>query len=195
MDLSILEKIVLIFKTMFSSFLGIEVFILCFLLFLLLSLNISRKNKFINFAIAFVFFGFIFVLIGFNFEYAIYCLDKVLKLLMNYIYFPSPVVYFYMELFAVGILFYTIFSNKLSKFKKIVNYSFFSSFTLLFILFISLLSYNKINLLNIVDLYKDSSILSVVQGGNFLFVIWFIFTLFYNLYVYFQNKFDKKIEE
>lgn len=193
MDLSILEKIVTVLKTIFSSFLGIELFLLCTFFLVISILNLREKVKIINYFTLAIFSMFIICLIIFNIDYAVYCMDKVLKLIINYIYFPSTVVYFYIEILVVIILMITIFSKKITDFKKIFNYVFFTFFNLLFFLFISVISYNKIDLASVVDLYSDNSILSLVQIGNFLFVMWFIFTLFYNLFRYFK-RYDRKVE-
>lgn len=194
MNLSIFEKIFTVFKAIFSSFLGIELFLLC-LFFLIISIvNIRANIKVINYFTLVVFSIFIFLLILFNFDYAGYCMDKVLKLVLEYIYFPSTVVYFYMEILVIIILMVSIFSKKITGFKKIFNYIVFTLFNLFFFLFISVLSYNKIDLASVIDLYSNNLILSLVQVGNILFVMWFIFTVFYNLYKYFK-RYDKKIEK
>ena len=99
-----------------------------------------------------------------------------------------------MEILVVTILMITIFSNKMTDFKKIFNYVVFTLFNLLFFLFISVISYNKIDLASTVDLYSNNSILSLVQVSNVLFVMWFLFTFFYNLYRYFK-RYDKKVEK
>ena len=194
MNLSILDKIFSVFKTAFSSFLGIELFLLCSFFLVISILNIKQKERVVNYFTLAIFSMFIFLLILFNLNYTGYCIDKALKLILKYIYFPSTVVYFYMEILVVTILMITIFSNKMTDFKKIFNYVVFTLFNLLFFLFISVISYNKIDLASTVDLYSNNSILSLVQVSNVLFVMWFLFTFFYNLYRYFK-RYDKKIEK
>lgn len=194
MNLSILDKIFSVFKTTFSSFLGIELFLLCAFFLVISILNIKQKERVVNYFTLAIFSMFIFLLILFNLNYTGYCIDKVLKLILKYIYFPSTVVYFYMEILVVTILMITIFSNKMTDFKKIFNYVVFTLFNLLFFLFISVISYNKIDLASTVDLYSNNSILSLVQVSNVLFVMWFLFTFFYNLYRYFK-RYDKKVEK
>ena len=194
MNLSILDKIFDVLKMIFSSFLGIELFLLCTFFLVISIFNIKQKEKVVNYFTLAIFSMFIILLIIFNLDYTGYCIDKVLKLVLKYIYFPSTVVYFYMEVLVVIILMITIFSEKITSFKKIFNYVIFTLFNLLFFLFISVISYNKIDLASTVDLYSNNSILSLVQVSNILFVIWFLFTFFYNLYKYFK-KYDKKIEK
>lgn len=195
MDLSIFEKIGIVLRHTFSSFLEIELFILCLLFLILLVININKKNKLVNILVSLSFIIFILTLIISNIEYSIYCIDKVLKLVMNYIYFPSVVVFFFLEAFVIVMLVVTIFSNKIKFIKKIINYICFMIFNFLFFSFISLIIYNKINLLEVVDLYKDDTILSIVQCANGLVVCWGIFTLFYLLYNYFKEKYDSNSEK
>ncbi len=194
MNLSILDKIFSVFKTTFSSFLGIELFLLCTFFLVISILNIKQKEKVINYFTLAIFSMFIVLLIIFNLDYTGYCIDKVLKLILKYIYFPSTVVYFYMEILVVTILMITVFSKKITDFKKIFNYVVFTLFNLLFFLFISVISYNKIDLASTIDLYSNNSILSLVQVSNVLFVMWFLFTFFYNLYKYFK-RYDKRVEK
>lgn len=195
MDLSIFEKIGIVFKHTFSSFLEIELLILCLLFLLLLVININKKNKLVNILVSLSFIIFILTLIINNVDYSVYCIDKVLKLVMNYIYFPSVVVFFFLEVFVIVMLVVTIFSNKIKAVKKIINYVFFMTFNFLFFSFISLVIYNKINLAEVVDLYKDDTILSIVQCANGVIVCWGIFTLFYLLYNYFKEKYDSNTEK
>ena len=192
MNLSILDKIFDVLKMTFSSFLGIELFLLCTFFLVISIFNIKQKEKVVNYFTLTIFSMFIILLIIFNLDYTGYCIDKVLKLVLKYIYFPSTVVYFYMEVLVVIILMITIFSEKITNFKKIFNYVVFTLFNLLFFLFISVISYSKIDLASTVDLYSNDSILSLVQVSNILFVMWFLFTFFYNLYKYFK-RYDKKI--
>lgn len=192
MNLSILDKIFSVFKTTFSSFLGIELFLLCTFFLVISILNIKQKEKVVNYFTLAIFSMLIVLLIIFNLDYTGYCIDKVLKLILKYIYFPSTVVYFYMEILVVTILMITVFSKKITDFKKIFNYVVFTLFNLLFFLFISVISYNKIDLASTIDLYSNNSILSLVQLSNVLFVMWFLFTFFYNLYKYFK-RYDKRV--
>ena len=59
MNLSLLEKIGVIFKYTFSSFLSIELFVLSLLVFLVLYINIKRKNQIIQLSSFVLYIGFI----------------------------------------------------------------------------------------------------------------------------------------
>ena len=56
--------------------------------------------------------------------------------------------------------------------------------------FMVLATYDGVDLLDKVNLYKNDTILSLIQISNFLFLVWIIFTGFYHLYKYFKKRFD-----
>ena len=92
MNLSLLEKVGMIFKYIFSSFLSIEMFILSLLLFVILIFNLKRKNQIVQMVAIGVYIGFV---VGILISYTTYVttsVDSFVKEVMNYIYFPSTVV-------------------------------------------------------------------------------------------------------
>jgi len=190
MNLSILDKIITVFKYIFSSFLSIELFIFSILLFIFLIINFKKKDKFVQILIIGIYVGF---LLGIVISYSIYvkgCIDSFVKAIMNYIYFPSTIVYFFIIIFVTILLFYTVYSKKLSDFKKIVNFTVFSILYFFFTSFVALATQDGVDLIDVVTLYKNDTILSIVQISNFLLLIWLLFTGFYYLYKYFKKKFD-----
>lgn len=194
MNLSIFEKIFTVLKYSFSSFLEIELFIFCLLFFILMLLNIKRNNKIVNYGVLiFVSLGIV-ILVLTNLKYAIYCVDKVIKLFMNYLYFPSPVVFFFIFIFMNGVLVFLVLKNNVNKIYRIFSYIISMLVDFLFLSYYSLILYLKIDLTNTPDLYKDNTILSIVQVSNIIFFGWLLVTIFYILYLYFKKKFDKKIE-
>jgi hypothetical protein len=84
----------------------------------------------------------------------------------------------------------TIFSDKISNLKKIINYSCFSILYFLFMSFIVLCVYSGVDIYDTVSLYKNDIILSIVQISNLLFFIWILITVFYELYQFYKKKFD-----
>ena len=191
MNLSGIEKIGTIFQYIFSSYLSIEMFIISCLIFIILAINVKRKNKVISLIAISIYLGFV---LGILISYTTYvqtAMDSFVKEIMNYIYFPSTIVYFFIMLLVTGLIIYTLFSKKMKYSKKIINYFVFSILYFFFISFLSLASYNEVDLVDITNLYKDNVILSIVQVSNFLLALWIIFTGFYYLYFYFKKKFDK----
>ena len=79
-------------------------------------------------------------------------IDSFVKGVMNYIYFPSTVVYFFIMVFVTIMMLYTVFNKKLATFKKIINYLVFSILYFLFMSFLSLSAYNGIDLMDIATL-------------------------------------------
>ena len=190
MELSLFDKIGLIFKYMFSSFLSIEIFVLSLLLFCILLFSINSRNKFFQLCSVGIYIGF---LIGIIISYNMYvksCLDSFFKAILNYIYFPSTIAYFFIILFVTGLLIYSIYTKKLTKIKKIINYVFFCLLHFFFMSFIALASYDKIDIMDKSVVYQNNTILSIVQISNFIFVLWIFITVFYHLYKYFKKKYD-----
>ena len=190
MDLSLLGKMGTVFKYIFSSFLSIEMFILSLLLFLILIVNLKRDNHIVQMVAIGIYIGFV---VGILISYSTYvqtCFDSFVKEIMNYIYFPSTIVYFFIIIFVTVMILYTLFSRKLSVFKKVINYSVFSIMYFFFMSFITLATYDSVDLINIEVLYQNETILSLVQLSNFILLLWLLFTGFYHLYIYFKNKYD-----
>ena len=190
MNLSLIEKLCTIFKYIFSSFLSIEMFILSLLLFLILIFNLKRKNQIVQMIAIGVYIGFV---VGILISYTTYVttsVDSFIKEIMNYIYFPSTVVYFFIMLFVTIMILYTLFSRKLTTFKKIFNYSFFSLLYFFFMSFVALASADGVDLMDITKLYENEIILSLVQISNFILLIWILYTSFYHLYLYFKKNYD-----
>ena len=121
MNLSLVQKMGMVFRYIFSSFLSIEMFVLSLLLFIILVVNLKRNNKIIQLAAIGVYLGFV---IGIFISYTTYvqtCVDSFVKLFMNYVYFPSTVVYFFIMSFVSIMIIWTLFSKKLTTFKKVFN--------------------------------------------------------------------------
>lgn len=193
MFLSLIEKIGLVIKNAFSSFMGIEIFLIILLLFLFLVLNIKRNNKIVKWSFVISVIAFMSVIVVMNFDYAIYSIDYLLKVIMKYIYFPSTVVYFLIVILSLVFILISNFS-KMPYYKRVLDISFFSIIYFLFFNFITVIRQYKLDLADKVSLYSNNLVLSIVQISNLVFVIWIIVILFYKLYNYFKNKYDEKIE-
>lgn len=192
MELGILEKMKIIFDLLFSSFMFLEILLFFLLLFILLVVNIKVKNRIIPVVISvLVFVGIVVFGVLFS-PYVFSCIDSFLLKAMEYYYFPSTVIFFFIFLIAVLDFIYTMFSKKLKSFKKIVNYLYVVGTFFFFIVFIGLATINNIDLGDVVTLYQNKQILSVVQVSNLLFLVWGIVSVFYYLFIFFQKKFDKK---
>lgn len=191
MNLSLLGKLGIIFKYIFSSFLSIEMFILSVLLFVILIINLKRNNRFVQIIAIGIYVGYVIgIFISYN-SYVQTCIDSFTKEVMNYIYFPSTIAYFFIIIFVTVMILWTLFSKKISYFKKVINYLFFSILYFFFMSFMALATYDGVDLLDVPNIYKNDTILSLVQVSNFILVLWLLFTGFYWLYIFFKKKFDK----
>lgn len=192
MNLSFFEKIVTLVKYTFSSFLSIELFLFSALLFVILIFNLKTKAKFITYAAIVVYIGLLFgTLLAYG-NYVILSLKAFFKMIITYLCFPTPVAFFTTIVVVTGIMIYTLFSKKLTNFKRIFNYFLFSFIYFLFTSFVSLASYYKLDLNSSVSLYSNDNILVVVQSSNFLLIFWILFTFFYRLYDFYKERFDEK---
>lgn len=190
MNLSFFGKIGVILKYIFSSFLSLEMFALSILLFVIMIFNLKKNNRIIQMVIIGVYVGFIIgMFVSYN-SYVHTCVDSFIKEIMNYIYFPSTIVYFFIIIFVTGMILYTLFNSKLSMFKKIFNYSFFSILYFFFMSFLSLAAYYSVDVLDTAKLYENETILCLVQVSNFLLLIWILYTGFYHLFLYYKRKYD-----
>lgn len=189
MDISIFEKFKIIFNYIGSSFVSIGLLVIFTLLLILLLLTIKYKNKTFNVLLLGGFIGTILGIVLSHSDYVSYCFKSLIKMIMNYIYFPSPVVYFFIVLFMLIACIRTLFSD-ISIIKKVINYIFTSIIYFLFFLFIVRVTMNGIVLMDLSNVYNDEVILSIVQISNLLFVIWIIVTGFYKLYNFYKKKFD-----
>lgn len=188
--MSFLEKLQVVFRYTFSSFLEIELFILTLLFFMLLGLNIKYKKKIINYSCIAVIFIFIGIIMFLNKDYTIYCIDFLLKGIMEYIYFPSTVIYFFIVLLVAVLIVVTVTSSKLTLFKRITNYLCFGMIYFLFFSFIGEIIRSGIDLADKVQLYTNDLILAVVQISNFIFIGWAIYTFFWYLFRYFKRRYN-----
>lgn len=192
MDLGLFDKMKIIFQLLFSSFMSIEIVLFFLLLFLLLVFNVKIKNKLVPIILSiFLVIGIIVFCFVFS-SYAITCLDSFIMKIMDYYYFPSTIVYFFIFLFMVSVCFITMFSKKMRPMKKVFNYCCSIIVFLLFSMFIVLAVYSKIDFADTVALYQNNQVLTLVQVSNLIVLFWFVVSCFYYLYLFFKKKFDEK---
>lgn len=194
MELSLFEKMKMIFELLFSSFMFLELFILFLLLFLLGVVNIKANNKILPIFLTVIFGISILGFVIYHSTYVAMCIDTFIMKVMDYYYFPSTVVFFFLFFIAVLIFIYTLFSKKLLLWKKIFNYGIMSIIFLFFSMFVGSANLNHVDLADTVSLYQHDQILSIVQLSNLVFLCWIVVSFFYHLYLFFRRKFDKKVE-
>lgn len=194
MELSLFEKMKMIFELLFSSFMFLELFLLFLLLFLLGVVNIKANNKILPIFLTVIFGVSVLGFVIYHSTYVAMCIDTFIMKVMDYYYFPSTVVFFFLFFIAVLIFIYTLFSKKLLLWKKIFNYGIMSIIFLFFSMFVGSANLNHVDLADTVSLYQHDQILSIVQLSNLAFLCWIVVSFFYHLYLFFRRKFDKKVE-
>lgn len=194
MELSLFEKMKMIFELLFSSFMFLELFLLFLLLFLLGVVNIKANNKILPIFLTVIFGVSILGFVIYHSTYVAMCIDTFIMKVMDYYYFPSTVVFFFLFFIAVLIFIYTLFSKKLLLWKKIFNYGIMSIIFLFFSMFVGSANLNHVDLADTVSLYQHDQVLSIVQLSNLVFLCWIVVSFFYHLYLFFRRKFDKKVE-
>ena len=190
MELNLIEKLGLVFKFIFSSFLSLEMLIISILLLIILIVNLKQQNKTFQFIALAIYLGFV---LGIMISYTSYvktCINSFVKAILNYFYFPSTIVYFFIIIFVTIMILYSIFSNKMTNFKKIFNFICFSIIYFFFMSFISLAAYDGVDIANVSLLYQNNVILSLVQISNLILFIWGLFTVFYHLFLYYKKNYD-----
>ena len=190
MSLSLFDKFEVVLSYIFSSFIPIGLLVIFLLLFALLILNFKYKNSAFNVVIIGILIGTMFGIIISHTDYVVFSIKEAIKLIMNYFYFPSPVIYFFMVLFIVIMCINTIISKNICSIKKIFNYVLSTIIYYLFFLFVVRVTMNGLILMDITSVYSDDVALSLIQISNLLFVLWIIVTMFNKLYIFYKKMFD-----
>lgn len=190
MEMTVIDKIILIFKYIISSFMGVELFLLSLLLFLFTILNIKKNNKLVKIISVILCIGFLIGLMIAYRSYAMESIDSLIQLLLSYLYFPSMVVYFFIIVTTTIAFIITILSKKMAKTKKIVNCIVLSFLYFCFMAIISLATKNSIDLSVMTELYKNDTILSFIQISNIVYFLWIEYTILYYFYNFLEKKFD-----
>ena len=189
-NISIFNKLKIIFKYFFSSFMSLELLIIILCVFAFLFLNLKTNKKIIKMFVPISTLLFLaFIAMGFH-NYVVAAIEQLIKMIMNYFYFPSMSFYFVIIILSTIYLIYNVYTKKYSEKFRIMNYSF---SLLLYILFVGLFSYvvsNGISLSIDYSIYKDQYIISFVQISNIVFALWILTILIIKLYNYFKKKYD-----
>lgn len=194
MNLNILEKLKFAFQSCFSSFMSVELFVIGLLLFIFLFINISKNEKIIKLFGVFLYLLFFVLICVFYSDYTVQSMDGIVKYIMNYIYFPSLAMYFMIMVFVTVAMIYTMFSKKMTLFLKRFNTIIFSILYIFYIQVIGQVADNKIYFTTDISIYKNETILALVQVSNFILVLWFLFIFFYVIYQYFRKMFSERVD-
>ena len=186
-QLTLFDKIQVLFKLLFSSPIIIGIFAFSLALMILLFFS-SRLNKKI---IKYIFIGIYLLVIGFSIvkygSYFLTSLDSFLTLFMANIYFPVIPIYVAIMVISFVIMIITLSGRHKSRFIKILNIVFFTLIQMLFVVFIYVIESNKIDLSTNTGLYSNEQTMTLLELGMGLFVLWVVLLLV----IFYLKKADK----
>ena len=195
MNISLFEKLSIVFGLLFSS--PFTVLLFAFAIFICASLfvHLYVEKKQVKLIFPILYFVFLGILVFQYQDYVIKGISLYIDDLFMKAYFPSLSLYFTFLGINLIVLFITLFSNKITKYSKILNIVSFSSLQFLFALLLNTISTKKLDVTNWNALYEQKEILSLLEVSMGIFLLW-IFFLFIGFAFHQINKhYDKKETE
>ncbi len=168
-DLSIVEKIKLLFNTAISTPFFIIYAIVGILLIIFMIIDIRKHKKFSKFI--YIFTG-IFLITFFLIKYfniIIKVIDSFIEIIMKALYFPNLGIYVVMLIITNVTFVYSMINRKVYKSNKIISGIINVLIDFIFILIIGIISSEKIDITSEVKLYSDTTILTLLQISMALF--------------------------
>ena len=162
-DLSIVDKIKLLFNTAISTPFFIAYAVIGILLVVFMIIDIRRKKKFskIIYIISAVFLITFFFIKYFNIILKV--IDSFIEIILKALYFPNLGIYVIMLIITNVTFIYNMISKKTYKSNKIISGVLNILIDFIFILIIGIISSEKIDITSEVKLYSDETILTLLQ--------------------------------
>ena len=176
-DFSLIEKIKILMDIIVSS----PLFLFCFmigiavLIFFIISIKKDKKiNKWIFISIWIV----LALILVINYNSVVFKLiDSLFDSLFMALYFPNITIYIIMLFTSNLFLIYSIFSKKVSKKNKILNFINALIINLFLILIIDIVKRNGINVYDQLNIYSNSNLLVLLQLTSATFTSWILISL------------------
>ena len=168
-DLSIVEKIKLLFNTAISTPFFILYAVVGILLVIFMIIDIKKKKKFSKYI--YIISG-IFLITFFFIKYfniILKVIDSFVEIVIKALYFPNLGIYIVMLIIANIIFVYNMISKKTYKSSKIIAGIITILIDFIFILIIGIISSEKIDITSEVKLYSDATMLTLLQISMALF--------------------------
>ena len=168
-DLSIVEKIKLLFNTAISTPFFIAYAVVGILLVIFMIIDIKKHRKFSKYI--YIISG-IFLITFFFIKYfsiILKVVDSFVEIILKALYFPNLGIYIVMLIITNTIFIYNMISKKTYKSSKIVTGIITVLIDFIFILIIGIISSEKIDVTSEVKLYSDETILTLLQISMALF--------------------------
>lgn len=195
MSIGLFEKLSTIFGLLFSSSFTILLFVFAIFICASLFVNLYVEKKQVKLIFPVLYVIFVGILIFQFQDYVIKGFSLYLDDLFMKAYFPSLSLYFTFLAFNLIALFVSLFSQKLTKYSKMLNIISFSILQFLFALLLNTIATLKLDITNWEVLYEHKEILSLLEVSMGAFLLW-IFFLFIGFTFHQINKhYDKKETE
>ena len=168
-DLSIVEKIKLLFNTAISTPFFIFYALVGILLIIFMIIDIKKNKKFskIIYIISSIFLITFFLIKYFNVIVKI--IDSFIEIILKALYFPNLGIYVMMLIIINGTLIYHLISKKVYKSSRIISSIVTVLIDFIFIMIIGIIASEKIDVTSEIKLYSDATILTLLQVSMALF--------------------------
>lgn len=169
-DLSIVEKIKLLFNTAISTPFFIAYAVIGIMLVVFMIIDIKKHRKFSKFIyiLSGIFLITFFIIKYFNIILKV--IDSFIEIILKALYFPNLGIYIIMLIITNITFIYNMVNKKAYKSSKIVSGIINILIDFIFILVIGIISSEKIDITSEVKLYSDATILTLLQISMALFV-------------------------
>lgn len=145
---------------------------------MLLVANLNKKSKIVKYIFAALIIPFLGILMKSNDT----VLDSVLALIVRYIYFPNFATFMLIVFGSLIILLYSVFTDRIPKTMRMVNYIYSSWIIVAYIIFILL----RLDVTSYTELYSGTSLtcLRFITRG---FLVWVVTLLCMKVYYYYMK--------
>ena len=155
---------------LFCSMMGIAVLILYLI-------NIKKDKKENKLVFIFIWIALLIILmIRYN-VIVLNLIDRLFDEVFNALYFPSLAIYFLIISVSNFSFFYSIFSKKINKTVKFINFIQVLIINIFLILIVDIISKNNINIYDGVSIYAHSNLLVLLELTTSIFVSWILILL------------------
>lgn len=176
-DFSLVDKLRILMNSIVSSplFLFCSMLAIAVLIFYIISLKSNNKiNKFVFIGI----WAFLAIVLLINYNNTFFTFfDNIIDAIFNILYFPSLSEYVAILIIVNFYFFYSIFSKKLRRKSRILNFSIALIINILMIFVIDIINANNVNAYDKLSVYSNSNLLVLLELTSGIFVSWILLSL------------------
>ena len=173
-DLSIFEKLKIIFKMIINSPLFLALFIIFILTLIIIIIGNKVKNKLVKIVSLLGYLSILaFLIIQYGEKVLLLC-DNFMEKVFTAIYFPSLISYICMMIISALIVVITILGKKMDKFIRCFNMIVFIIIEFLFILTVDKIVSQNIDIYAKTAIFSNKDLLVLIQTSMAVFAIWLI---------------------